>query len=172
MSINNIQPWIIVIIVFRSVLVMPQWSVAEWRARVGGSWLAIGRPIKSKSSSSSGGAGCMQQVLTMNCVVIMMSLMLVLIGVNLLLRALLVDRSDLRPITGNWHNTLPESLCTHLYYYCMHVCTHRFTRVWYPVSLESLLDQLRLPVPNRQHCIVSPRVLSLNHHNVSRTFCL
>ena len=92
-----------------SVLVMPQWSVAEWRARIGGSWLAIGRLIKSKLSSSSGGAGCMRRVLTMNHVVTMMSLTLVLIGVNLLLRALLVNRGDLRPITG-WYKTLQESL--------------------------------------------------------------
>ena len=117
---------------------MPQWSVAEWRARIGGSWLAIGRPIKSKSSSPCGGAGCMQRVLTMNRVVTMMSLTLVLIGVNLLLRALLVNRGDLRPITG-WYKTLQESLYNH--FRLLRVCTRRST-VWYPVSLVYLLDQL------------------------------
>ena len=29
---------------------MPLWSVQEWRARIGNSWCALGRPIRSKSS--------------------------------------------------------------------------------------------------------------------------
>ena len=101
---------------------MPQWSVAEWRARIGGSWLAIGRPIKSKSSSSSGGAGCMQRVLTMNRVVTMMSLTLVLIGVNLLLRALL-NRGHLWPITGSYN----QRVCVYTQLlYCMFVLIDLF----------------------------------------------
>ena len=84
------------------VLDMPQWSVADWRARIGGSWLAIGRPIMTKLSSSSGAAGCMRQVLTMNRVVTMMSLTLISMGVNLL-RALL-HRGHLWLITGWYKN--------------------------------------------------------------------
>ena len=34
---------------------MPLWSVQEWRARIGSSWCALGRPIKSKSSYCRGG---------------------------------------------------------------------------------------------------------------------
>ena len=98
-------------------MVMPQWSIPEWRTRIGGSWLAIGRPIKSKLSSSSGGAGCMQRVLTMNRVVTMMSLTLVLIGVNLIFA--LANRGHLWPVTG-WYKTLPESSRIHLLY-CMFV---------------------------------------------------
>ena len=34
---------------------MPLWSVQEWRARIGTSWCALGRPIRSKSSYRSRG---------------------------------------------------------------------------------------------------------------------
>ena len=80
---------------------MPQWSVAEWRARIGGSWLAIGRPFKTKSSFSRG-AGWVQRVLTMNQVVTMTIMMIILIGTNLALCAL-VNRGYHRPIIGQYN---------------------------------------------------------------------
>ena len=33
---------------------MPLWSVQEWRARIGTSWCALGRPVRSKSSRHRG----------------------------------------------------------------------------------------------------------------------
>ena len=38
-----------------SLSTMPLWSVQEWRARIGTSWCALGRPIRSKSSYRSRG---------------------------------------------------------------------------------------------------------------------
>ena len=155
---------------------MPQWSVAEWRARIGGSWLAIGRPIKSKSSSSSGGAGCMQRVLTMNRVVTMMSLTLVLIGVNLLLRALLVNRGDLRPITG-WYKTLQESLYKYLDY-CMFVLVGLLFGIlshWYIYWINS--DYLLLTISTAlslHEFFPSTIILCLGHSacSLKQGFCL
>ena len=82
---------------------MPQWSVAEWRARIGGSWLAIGRPFKTKSSYSRG-AGWVLRVLTMNQFVTMtINMMIMLIGTNLVLRVLVNRGYHLRLIIGQYN---------------------------------------------------------------------
>ena len=57
---------------------MPLWSVAEWRARIGSSWCALGRPFKTKSSLCHG-EGQTEKTLTWNHVTVMMSLMTTLI---------------------------------------------------------------------------------------------
>ena len=80
---------------------MPQWSVAEWSARIGCSWLAIGRPFKTKSSFSDG-VGWVRRVLTMNQVVTMTIMMIILIGANLALCAL-VNTGYHRPIIGQYN---------------------------------------------------------------------
>ena len=67
---------------------MPYWSIAEWRARIGSSWCTLGRPVKSKSCSRRG-SGWVQRVLTMNQVVTMMIMMIMLIGINLGLHAII-----------------------------------------------------------------------------------
>ena len=38
-----------------SCITMPLWSNEEWRARIGSSWCAIGRPFKCKSSTNHQG---------------------------------------------------------------------------------------------------------------------
>ena len=59
---------------------MPYWSVAEWRAHIGSSWCALGRPIKQ---SLRYGARVVEKELTLNRVVIMLILLILLIGVNI-----------------------------------------------------------------------------------------
>ena len=63
---------------------MPYWSIGEWRARIGSSWCALGRPMKTKSSFRRG-AGWVQRVLTLNQVVTTMIMVISLIGTNLVL---------------------------------------------------------------------------------------
>ena len=72
---------------------MPAWSIAEWRARIGSSWCALGRPIKTRSFFSNG-ARMRQRVFSWNQVVTLMILMVMLIGLNLGLRALLGVRHN------------------------------------------------------------------------------
>ena len=64
-----------------SVVTMPYWSIAEWRARIGSSWCALARPVKSKSSFRCR-TGWIRRVLTMNQVVTIMIMMIMLIRVN------------------------------------------------------------------------------------------
>ena len=61
---------------------MPLWSIAEWRARIGSSWCALGRPFKSMSSLRYR-TGKLQGVSTLNQVVTTMILLIMLIGANL-----------------------------------------------------------------------------------------
>ena len=67
---------------------MPLWSIGEWRARIGSSWCALGRPFKTNLSSHHG-AGRLQRVLTQTRVVTMILLPMMFIGINLGLRTLL-----------------------------------------------------------------------------------
>ena len=147
---------------------MPQWSVAEWRARIGGSWLAIGRPFKTKSSFSRG-AGWVRRVLTMNQVVTMTIMMIILIGTNLALCAL-VKRGYHRPIIGQYN--FADSIQVHApIMNLLHACPHRSTRIRSPLLPESLSSQLWLPRCHscQQLFIVSLPVLSLQHQKVSQT---
>ena len=59
---------------------MPYWSIAEWRARIGSSRCALGRPIKQ---SVRYGARVVKKELTLNRVVITLILLTLLIGVNI-----------------------------------------------------------------------------------------
>ena len=75
---------------------MPLWSIAEWRARIGSSWCALGRPFKTKSSLRHG-TGLLLGVLTLNQVVTMVTILIMLSGANLGLCTL---------VTGGHHHQL------------------------------------------------------------------
>ena len=66
---------------------MPAWSIAEWRARIGASWCALGRPFKTRSPFRNGSRRRLR-VFTLNQVVTFIFLLMMLIGLNLGLRAL------------------------------------------------------------------------------------
>ena len=68
---------------------MPYWSIAEWRARIGSSWCALGRPQKIKSSIRHG-ARMVKKELTLKRVVTMMILLIMLVGVNIGIRGFVV----------------------------------------------------------------------------------
>ena len=72
---------------------MPYWSIAEWRARIGSSWCAQGRPYKTIRN----GARIVKKELTLNRVITMMILLIILIGVNVGMRGLVV---------GGYHHQL------------------------------------------------------------------
>ena len=61
---------------------MPYWSIAEWRARIGSSWCALGRPYKIKTSIGHG-ARVVKKELTLNRIVTMLILLIILIGINI-----------------------------------------------------------------------------------------
>ena len=63
---------------------MPYWSITEWRARIGSSWSALGRPFKTRSPFR----GKVQKALTLSQGTTTMLLLIISIGVNLGLRAL------------------------------------------------------------------------------------
>ena len=63
---------------------MPYWSIGEWRAHIGSSWWAMGRPFKTRSPFR----GKEQRALPLSQGVTMMLLLIMSIGVNLGLRAL------------------------------------------------------------------------------------
>lgn len=65
---------------------MPYWSIAEWRARVGCSWCALGRPQVIKSRIKLGVRNVNEE-LTLNRVMAIIILLIILIGVNGLLVA-------------------------------------------------------------------------------------
>ena len=77
---------------------MPYWSIGEWRARIGSSWLALGRPFKTRSPFR----GKKQRALPLSQGVTMMFLLIMSIGVNLGLRAL-VARGHHLPLLSEWH---------------------------------------------------------------------
>jgi hypothetical protein len=64
---------------------MPYWSIAAWRACIGSSWCALGRPHKIRASIKHG-ARVVKKELTLNRVVIMLILLILLIGVNIGIR--------------------------------------------------------------------------------------
>ena len=82
---------------------MPLWSIAEWRARIGSSWCAIGRPFKTKSSLRHGASGRAERVLTLNQVVTIVIIFILMIGVNLGL-CILVTGGHHHPFISEWLN--------------------------------------------------------------------
>ena len=64
------------------VYTMPYWSISEWRARIGSSWSALGRPHRVKSSIRYG-ARILKKELTLNRVATMIIFLMMLIGVNI-----------------------------------------------------------------------------------------
>ena len=79
---------------------MPCWSIGEWRARIGSSWCALGRPFKTRSPFRSR-AGKMRRALTLNHAVATIFLLLMSIAVNLGLRTL-VARGYHQPLLSEW----------------------------------------------------------------------
>ena len=77
---------------------MPYWSIGEWRARIGSSWWAMGRPFKTRSPFR----GKKQRALPLSQGVTMMLLLIMSIGVNLGLRALVIRGRHL-PLLSEWH---------------------------------------------------------------------
>ena len=69
---------------------MPQGSVAEWRARIGSSWCALGRPFKTRSPFRCSAGQLKTAKLTLNEVVTMMMILIVFVGANLAFRAFLI----------------------------------------------------------------------------------
>ena len=70
---------------------MPLWSIGEWRARIGSSWCALGRPFKTRSPfRGGGGGGRVLRALTRSDVVTMIIMLMVLIGINFGLRILVM----------------------------------------------------------------------------------
>ena len=63
---------------------MPYWSIGEWRARIGSSWCALGRPFKTRSPFR----GKTQRDLTLSRGVATLFLLIMSIGINLWLHTL------------------------------------------------------------------------------------
>ena len=83
---------------------MPLGSVAEWRARIGSSWCALGRSFKNRSPFRHAGAGRLQTPLTLNQVVTMIIILTILLAINLALRVVWT--------TGHYRAYLGEHLLT------------------------------------------------------------
>ena len=66
---------------------MSYWSVAQWRASIGSSWCALGRPIKTRSPYRGGG-GCSHTMFTHVRAVSMIIMLMVFVGIHLGLRKL------------------------------------------------------------------------------------
>ena len=77
---------------------MPFWSVGEWRARIGSSWCALGRPFKKRSPFRHGQGG---RVLTRIDVVTMIIMLMVFIGINFGFRTLVMSDYH-HSLKGEW----------------------------------------------------------------------
>ena len=103
---------------------MPLWSIAEWRARIGSSWCALGRPLNLKTKLSvRHGARWLQRVLTLNQVVTMITILIMFVGVNIGLRKLVTE--------GAHHVFTSKNLYRHV------TSLH-----WAPYSMRYLLCQV------------------------------
>ena len=70
---------------------MPYWSIGEWRACIGSSWCALGRPFKMRSPFR----GKTQRDLMLSQGVAALFLLIMSIGINLWLRALVASEHHL-----------------------------------------------------------------------------
>ena len=68
---------------------MPLWSIGEWRARIGSSWCALGRPFKTRSPFRGGGRRVLRALIRSDMVTMIIMLM-VFIGINFGLRILVM----------------------------------------------------------------------------------
>ena len=66
---------------------MSYWSIGQWRASIGSSWCALGRPIKTRSPYRGGG-GCSHTMLTRTRAVSMIIMLMVFVGIHLQLCSL------------------------------------------------------------------------------------
>ena len=88
---------------------MPYWSIGEWRAHIGSSWCALGRPFKMRSPFR----GKTHRGLTLSQGVATLFLLIMSIGVNLGLRTL-VARGRHLPLLSEWNawsTQLPYNIC-------------------------------------------------------------
>ena len=97
---------------------MPLGSIAEWRARIGSSWCALGWPFKTRSPFR-GGAGQLQTPLPLDQVVTMMMILIIFTAINLVFHIVWT--------TGHYHTHLGEchaikipSVMTNYYQNLMH----------------------------------------------------
>ena len=77
---------------------MPYWSIGEWRARIGSSWCALGRPFKKRSPFRG---KTPQRAIALSQGVATLFLLLMSIGVNLGLRTLVASGHHL-PLLSEW----------------------------------------------------------------------
>ena len=110
---------------------MPYWSITEWRAHIGSSWCALGRPFKTRSPFR----GKVPRGLTLSQGLTTMLLLILSIGVNLGLRAL-IARGHHLPLLSEWHGQFVGSVSHSL----VHVYSCRFSRRWHPPS-QNVFDQ-------------------------------
>jgi hypothetical protein len=73
------------------LIIMPLWSIGEWRAHIGSSWCALGRRFKTRSPFRGGGGGRVLRALTQSDVVTMIIMLMVFIGINFGLRSLVMN---------------------------------------------------------------------------------
>ena len=84
---------------------MPLGSIAEWRARIGSSWCALGRPFKTRSPFRHAGAGRLQTPLTLNQVVTMMMTLIIFTAINLTVRTVWTTGHYRAYLGKSWENS-------------------------------------------------------------------
>ena len=137
---------------------MPAWSIAEWRARIGSSWCALGRPFKTRSPFRNGSRR--QRVFTLNQMVTFIFLLMMLIVLNVGLRSLvrgghhLYFLSEYIIATRIWNNKLQLqyhawSSANSIVWHCLYM--YRYFQRWQNPS-KKIFDQFwpppHLDLPN------------------------
>ena len=84
---------------------MPLGSIAEWRARIGSSWCALGQPFKTRSPFRHTGAGRLQTPLTLNQVVTMMMTLIIFTAINLTVRIVWTTGHYRAYLGKSWENS-------------------------------------------------------------------
>ena len=131
-------------------VVMPLGSIAEWRARIGSSWCALGRPFKTRSPFR-GGAGRLQTPLTLNQAVIMMAILIIFTAMNLALRIVWT--------TGHYHAYLGKYQFT----------WEKFLKCYEKLAILSEMHYLfrtfcKLDFPFKNHWSNIVPISTLHHH--------
>ena len=84
---------------------MPLGSIAEWRACIGSSWCALGRPFKTRSPFRHAGAGRLQTPLTLNQVVTMIMILMIFTAINLAIRIIWTTGHYRAYLGKSWENS-------------------------------------------------------------------
>ena len=126
---------------------MPLGSVTEWRARIGSSWCALGRPFKTRSPFR-GNAGQSKTKLTLNEVVTLMMILIAFVGANLAFRAILIGGHyrELSGIAIYMHylmlDAILDTVCIHFLFAGAHVDIHACNNK----NNMILLNEFRQPI--------------------------